>query len=263
MTEENQTAEVVQETPQETPPVAIVSDEQAKTTGTPEQSSPAAPPVEKTPEQVEKDRAYFQTEMEKTKAELKSLSKESVTPPKEVATPTQPAQQIQGLSNEDLEQKLRDEPLVGMQVIAEHSSNMIKQGFADMKQDAKVEAEFNAQSREANRLVKDFCTKLDISPEILAAADKRVKASGLAGTPSQLANLTLSFAETMKFQQDGAVASTQIAADVAETVKNQQLTVQPATGAPSSPTSISAQDLIANKFKTANPGSDMDRLNKE
>lgn len=253
---EDQTQQESQETSTGSPSEITKSEEQVTTEGTPTQVSPEAQPVEKTSEQVKDDRAYFQTELAQTKAELRALQVTEAAPT--VAPQAQAQSQMNSLSQEEWNQKLLDEPLLAIQALSQQSSDQIEARFTQMERKFEVAA----QSKEANKVVKEFCVRHDIAPKYLAEAHTKIKDEGWQGSPSQMASLALEFAQSYKQRDGGILATTQIAADVAETIKTQQLTVQPNTGSPTTTQPRTAQEGIASKFRIGREGNNLAAVQK-
>lgn len=263
MTDQN--TEVVQETQVETPSAPASSDEQATTPETPTQVDSAAPPVEtaqKTAEQIEADRAHYQTAYQETQKELRAMRAKEKQP--ETATPTQqPSQQFsqQGqMTQEEMNDQLRDNPLLAMQALAQDNRLSMQNEFANMKQELQRDVALQNASDEANRVVKEFCTRLNIDPKFVNEATAKIKQMGIKGDPAQMAELTLEMAQMNDSRANSATANMQTAAETSASIKQQAMTVQPDTGAPSSPKSISFQDGISGKFTKPQNKNTLSRL---
>ncbi len=256
---DDQTKEVVQETPQETPPASTGSEEQVKTQETPAPSDSGAPPVEtaqKTSEQLEADRAFFQKDAQDTKAQLRAMQKKETQLPI-AAKSVQPQQTQQNqMSLDDMNDQLRDNPTLMLQAIAQQNNDAV----TNMRQELQRDIELRSQSDEANRIVKDFASRHKIDPKHVNEARKSIEDMGLKAEPAKMAELTLMLAQSNMSRDNGNIGATQAAADAADKIKQQQLTVQPEGGSPSSPKSVSYQEGIAGKFTKPQNKNTLSRL---
>lgn len=225
------------ETPSDTPS----PEGDQPTPGTPAQPDPEdGKPEEKpgkTPEQIEQDKVYFQAEAQKAKEELAALqSKEreepaqpdvaAPPPPSDVATPPPPS-----LSKDDLNTFLQEHPAEGFAALAEYMATEVK---AALGQYTKGE-ELKADNREANRILRKFCSENSISSDELQTATNYVKQLGVKGTTAGVSSMVIDRMILNRVLEHGQKAVTAAQAKAAAALKAQALTDQPGGAGISSP----------------------------
>ncbi len=246
----------VQETPEGTPPVENAPEEQQVTTGTPGTPTPDGVAVEKTPEQVAQDAAHWQTESQKAKEALRMLQnqRDALKAPEYQTASEARQQQIpqsqstqQPLSDNDLADKLRDDPLL----LAGYLKQEIGQLFQETTQLAAQKQNAQRENEDAGRIVANFCTNNKVSgDDMMAEYDSIRKLVGDSVPPSAMSSLVMD-GLTMKMMQGNLKQNaTEAAAHASAAVKQAALTTQPlaAGGAPEVGEKTQEQ-TIADKFK--------------
>lgn len=253
----------VQETPKETPPVTEVPETPAVTEGTPAQPDPKVeqpvvteqPTTGKTPEQLEQDRAYFQTEAQKAKEELKRIREEfqpgtaQPTPPAEQPVVARPVDRFQSMSQEELENWIATHPVEAMMAANEKAKQDILTALE--QREAKKESELanKLEQREANRFLNEFSQRNKITPDEFNSAKEYVNALGVKGSPTVIAEMVTDRMIMQRLLTNTAAQVETVKANVAQQVKQQLLTVQPGAGVTPQPKQLTPAELIAAKFK--------------
>ena len=236
-----------QGTPQETPPETDAPDEQKTEVEKPAESdSTSAPadaaPPEKTPEQLKADRAFFQEDAQKTKAELARLREQGQQPSEQPVTATefqakQPSapdwiSNLGNLSDEELNDKLREDPLLQMQVQEyrqeQRLTKMLDQRDAATKADALLEHE----SRQTQKALDVFRDKHNVPQEQYDEVLQELKTLGLKGRPPAIGELIMDRLTARQMSGNLQVVATEAAAKAAQAQKTQVLTMQPDGGGP-------------------------------
>jgi len=246
----DQELENTRETPkEETPPEGDVSEEEKPAEETPvKPDSKEEQPeekTEKTPEQVKDDAVYFQAEAQKAKEELAALqSKEREEPAQPDVVAPQPQPQPP-LSKDDLNTFLQDHPAEGFAAIAEYMAKEVKTALGQYTKEVELEAD----NREANRILREFCSKNDISKDELQTATDYVKQLGVKGTAAGVSSMVIDRMILNRVLEHGQEAVTAAQAKAAAAAKAQALTAQP-DGAGSPPAKkMTGEEMMAEKFK--------------
>jgi len=248
----DQELENTRETPkEETPPEGDVSEEEKPAEETPAKSdSEEEQPeekTEKTPEQIEQDKAYFQAEAQKAKEELAALqSKEREEPAApDIVAPPPPPQPQPSLSKDDLNTFLQDHPAEGFAAIAEYMAKEVKTALGQYTKEVELEAD----NREANRILREFCSKNSISKDELQTATDYVKQLGVKGTAAGVSSMVIDRMILNRVLEHGQETVTAAQAKAAAAAKAQSLTAQP-DGAGSPPAKkMTGEEVLAGKFK--------------
>jgi len=224
--------------PPETPPDAVVTDEQPDGEETPAQpdsklevadAAPADESAGKTPEQVKDDAAHWQSEYQKSQDELKALMGDEGgddAPEPEPQLPAQPAAPDRSMTDEEATEMLQD-PRIQMQIQRAWMREDVRTEIAD----ANVKERHRTESVEANRVLQKFRHDQGIGDEDFKTAETAVKGSGLKGSPAAINSAII---RELNYQQMLGHLNTktkQTEANTAAKVKRQLLTTQPAAGA--------------------------------
>ena len=233
----------------------------------PEEEKPAQPdskeekPEEKagkTPEQIEQDKAYFQSEAQKAKEELAALqSKEREEPAQPEVVAPQPQAQPP-LGKDDLNTFLQENPAEGFAAIAEYMAREVKSALGQYTKEVELEAD----NREANRILREFCSKNDISKDELQTATNYVKQLGVKGTAAGVSSMVIDRMILNRVLEHGQEAVTAAQAKAAAAAKSQALTAQP-EGAGSPPAKkMTGEEVMAGKFKPTKASDFESQFNK-
>lgn len=268
---ESQEAEAVQaaekqlvETENAQTPSEVVAPEQVK-----EPEKPAEPdsgeqkpeqaavvPPEKTPEQLDADRAFFQRKAQEEQAakkealdQLEALQSAPVAEEKPAVVPQvtpQVAQQSpESMTDEQLNELLQDNPMLQTQLI---QAGVTKDVLAaiDKRDETRT---LNSESLQTNKVLMQFADKHNIPRENVTAELESLKSQGILGRPAAMGRLVIDRLNLAKSQEIGQQQVEKAKADASQAVKNQLLTVQPEGGG-KIPTSeaITREEAIANRF---------------
>lgn len=219
----------------ETPPDTPSPEGDQPTPGTPAQPDPEdgkpEQKPEKTPEQIEQDKVYFQAEAQRAKEELAALqSKEQDEPAQPDVVAPQPQPQPP-LSKDDLNTFLQDHPAEGFAAIAEYMAKEVKTALGQYTKDTELQAE----NREANRILREFCSKNGVSKDELQAAVSEVEQLGIKGRSAGVCNVVIKHIVLGRMLEHGQETVTAAAAKATKAAKVQALTEQPGGAGISSP----------------------------
>ena len=263
MSEEEQGTKVEETVPDqetqvtETPPEAEVPKEQEtapETPATPDSETETATP-EKDIQQLKDDRAHFQTEAQKAKQELADLRPEQVETP-DVSRET-PANELDNLTNEELNERLRDDPILMMKIQNEHLAKTVQRQIDDNA----LQAQTNAEESSTKKILRTFCAEHKITAGQFESARNYISERGINASPSVIGELLID-RMNMAMMQDGiSQSSTQAAAKAAQAQKTQTLTTQPGASGPSAtPEPKTQEQVIQDKFKRSTSQSAIDSL---
>lgn len=253
----------VQETPKETPPVTEVPETPAVPEGTPAVADPKVEQpvvteqpttVGKTPEQLEQDRAYFQTEAQKAKEELKRIRDEFTTgtaqPTPQAVTPVTPqVDKFQSMSNEELENWIVAHPVEAMMAANEKAKNDILTALEQRESKRESELAVKLEQREANRFLNEFGQRNKITADEFSEAKEYINSMGVKGSPTVIAGMVTDRLIMQRLLNNTAAQVETVKAQVAQTVKQQLLTVQPGAGTTPAPKQLTPEEMVASKFR--------------
>lgn len=254
----------VQETPKETPPVTEVPETPAVTEGTPAQPDPQSeqpvvteqPTVAgKTPEQLDKDRAYFQTEAQKAKEELKRIRDEfqpgtaQPTPSVEQTVATKQVDRFQSMSQEELENWIAAHPVEAMMAANEKAKHDILTALEQREAKKESELAFKLEQREANRFLNEFSQRNKITQDEFNSAKEYINTLGVKGSPTVIAEMVTDRLIMQRLLTNTAAQVETVKANVAQQVKQQLLTVQPGAGTTPAPKQLTPDEIVASKFR--------------
>lgn len=245
------------ETPVETPSQETVT-EQPESDGKPVESNPPETTTEvsketpaKTPEQLKDDAAHWQKKSQEYLAELKKAK--AVTPaeqPPQTEPPpaVQPTQQPQ-YSEEELTEMLRDNPLLGLQVMAAHWNKQLETTLEQREKAREIRTAFEREKDTASAVLDKYIAERSVSEDELRAATEEMAAMGFKASPAGANTYIIRHIEHQRWLKTAATAVEQVKADVAQAVKTQAQTIQPGGGQQPQPAQPkSTEELIKDKF---------------
>lgn len=267
-----------QETSQETPPVTDAPDEQKPEEETPATSdsstdSADAAATEKTSEQLKADRAFFQKEAQDTKADLARLREQSQ--PTQETPKTQPtameakAQQPAApdwindpnLSTDELNEKLRDDPILQMQVMEHRQEQRLTKMLDKRDAATKADALLEHESHQTQKVLDAFCDKHKVSKEDYAEVVEELTTLGVKCRPPAIGELIMDKLIAREISGNLRVVATEAAAKAARAQKTQALTTQPDGGGPPVPANPKTQEeKIADQFSPSRESAVMSGL---
>ncbi len=255
----------VTETPLQTvvPEGAETEPETPAESNSEQQKEPAAT-HKKTPEQVNKDRAHFQREAQRVKEQLAALSGEPEKADERPLEQQYPVvdrrDQRRDLTKDELNEFLRENPAELGVALAEYLSHTVKSELSEFRKNQEVAA----QNREANRILREFCSRNDISNDELNAAASYVKQIGIKGSPAGMSSLIIDRVITNRVLGNINQTVTEAAARASAAVKAQTLTTQPAGHVPEEkPKTITAEEIISSKYGPSDKTQKLNRLKEK
>lgn len=219
--------------------------------------------TEKTPEQKAESTAYFQAEAQRAKEELKAIQ-ETQTPTPEVSEAPASRPQVQPGSSqpipqtrEELDEYVRDHPLDSFEAYGSVIRQEIRAELAEHRQMVTLEG----QSREANRVVKEFCARNKVSAETLKEAQGWISESGLKGSPASLSGAMIDRIQYLELIGNNDKIVLTKAAEAATAAQTQALTTQPETVGPETKGPQTYEKQLAAKFGPTKADSFTDEFN--
>lgn len=267
------------ETPQETPPSQEVPEEQATPEETPAQSDSTdgdatteakpqeAPADGKTPEQIKEDAAHWQTQYQEARAELDQLR----TAPDDESGDEQPDQPARDqkkdqpsawdLSDEELSQKLRDDPVLLAQVVQEQNRRDMQSIITSELNRIREREKFNNEAQTANRVLANFKAKNQIPDDKFTEARDYVKGLGVNGRPAAIAQMVIDHLNYQMMMGNLQRTTTEVAEKASRAVRQQLLTQQPTdSGQPEAPAAQSPVEHIPARFGRSKSQSVLDEF---
>lgn len=200
-------------------------------------------PPEKTPEQLEADRAFFQRKAQEEQAAKKEAldqleALQSASPQGEVApaveeepaTKAQPTVQpgpLPGpMTDEQLNEYLQDNPIELARAIKQGTAEMVVSIFDEREKKQSIVNE----TLQTNKVLMQFADKHDIPRENVTAELEALKSQGILGRPSAMGRLVIDRLNLAKSKEIGQQQVEKAKADASQAVKTQLLTVQPEGG---------------------------------
>lgn len=265
-----------EQTPVETPVQETVteqpkSEEQPVESNSPETkadvSTEPVKPAEKTPEQLREDKAYWQTRAQEA---LKELEKAKVRPVEEPPAPApvqqpQPiiTQQTPQLTEDEIDEMLRDKPALALQVLAAHNKQQLETMLNDREKAKEVAQSFQREKEVAATVLDRYINENKISEDEVKEAVGHMAQMGIKASPAGANDYIIKHIEFQRLLQTAARSVEQVKAEAAQAVKVQALTQQPGGGqqpAPAQPKSTT--DLIKEKFSRTRGQKVLDELFK-
>lgn len=253
--------ETLPETPAtpETPSADVSSEATLTPVETPASSNSTEQQVEtesktthgKTLEQKAADAAHWQSEAQRAKEELRAIQ----TPEEEAPVVPQPQPQLQSQpqpqqpavpqSQDELNELLRENPMLGFEAFGNSVIDRIEAKIME----GEKRRELESQSREANKVVKDFCARNKVSAETLKSAQKWISESGLKGSPPAISGAMIDRIQYLQLINSNQETVIEAAAKAATAAQTQALTMQPETVVPDTQAPQTVEDQIASKFR--------------
>lgn len=261
------------ETPEGTPPVQTASEEVPTPEGTPAQPNPEGEqptPPEKTVEQLEADRAHFQTESQKYQAELAALAgtQPEQAPAQPPVQPQQPTvnQQPQ-MGQDEMNELLTSNPMAGYVAVSENVTTNVVDRISKMLDQRFAEVDRRGMETQAQSSFNNFCTTNKISAEEKQEAETHVTQMGLKNSglhPAAVTSLMVDRINMNRMMAKGRIRATQAAVDAAQAAKTQVQTTQPTGGTPGviDKGPKTREQIIADKFTPNQQQTTLDDLAK-
>jgi hypothetical protein len=253
---------------EETPPET--SEEQVETEETSaEEADSKGDPAADQIEELKKQKAYFQTESQKAKEELRRYREKGdelgMFDERPEERPQEIPRQVKSdgatdrfsdMTDEEVNDYLRENPLVAMQLQNEAFGQKLEQfsKIVEAKTAYQKEAEFTT-----NKL-KQFIEKHNIPSEKLLEKRDKFAEMGIKAPPTTIGQLIIDdFNNEMRSKniQNEVIKEKSKAA---EAVKRQALTQQPGGSAQDQPKELTYEEMLAAKFKKSKEASALDGL---
>lgn len=226
------------------------SGEQAPEQVPQEAGQAAEVPPEKTPEQLEADRAFFQRKAQEEQAAKKEAldqleALQSASPQGEAApaveekpaTKTQPTVQpgpLPGsMTDEQLNEFLQDNPIELARAIRQGTAETVISILDEREKEQNIANEKQSianESFQTDKVLKQFADKHGIPQENIMAELESLKSQGILGRPSAMGRLVIDRLNLAKSKEIGQQQVEKAKADAAQAVTTQLLTVQPEGG---------------------------------
>lgn len=267
MSDLNQEQQQTQETPTETSPentVPVEVNNPTETSAQPnsEGGQPEQLQDEKTIEQVEKEKAYFQQSHQDLTQQLKEITATS-TPeqeqlPEQQQVPIQPQQPQQQIQQPADWNEFLSNPENMLMAIESQVGSVVQKALSQQNQ----AFEIRLASKEATRAFGAFCTTNKISDAEITDAQNYVKGLNVQLPPATSAQLMSDRIFSMRSLGKGQQSITDVQAQATQAVKTQMLTTQPDGGSlpPEDNKPKTRHDVVRSKFVKSDQTSALDDL---
>lgn len=264
----------VGETPKETPPQDGDSVESATTEETPVEKTDSdggttdatekTEPREKTPEQLKDDRAHWQTKYQEAKSELEQIrdkyasawesdgkEEPKATTEEKVDTLRTMVGNDKNITDDELREMLRDDPLLAMRVQGEFLLGKMQERLDARdryERESLRQADMKAEEAAAYRVLNKWRDENKVTDEEFQNAVKSLKDDGIKGRPTAITNRIMQDITYQRFVANAATQMHEVAAEVSQKVKTQALTQQPDAGGKDTEKPKYLEDILADKF---------------
>ncbi len=227
----------------------------------------AEPEQQKTPEQRADDAAHWQTKYQEEKEHTKVLEDsyaEAMERLKELGTPNEaateqqePPQQVQRPQQQDdfnideINEQLRDNPMLGWQAMSDAIERQMAQKVASVLDERDRRIRYEVDKREADKTLNAWAQKVGATPEDVHEAHDYFAKMGIKGSPVAMAQLTINHLNSQLTQKHIASRAAEAAAAASQKAKRQALTKQPEALSGDQPGDAgprTVQDAIQSKF---------------
>lgn len=248
------------ETPMETPSQEPVTEQPTPEEQTVETNSPEAEVVVSTEtptatdsekDKLKEDRAYWQTRAQNALKELQVAKAKEVEPPPVTIPPAVPVAptEPQQLSEDEIEEMLREKPTLALQVLAAHQEKRLASMLDERERQQKVQQAFEREREVAAATLDRYINENKISEDELKEATAHMTQMGIKASPAGANDYIIKHIEFNRLLHTAAQSVEKVKVETAQAVKQQALTIQPGGGQQPQPaTPKSTTELIREKF---------------